>query len=100
MNIAEHIQNNAVAYILAAILGGFGALAYGGFMAYMDNRHIGRVDWINEQITDTEEEIVRLELYNQFGSEGNKPARIQVIGQLKNKKARLEREKAQVQEEL
>lgn len=89
----EHVKNNAVAYAVTSVMGLFGFLLYFGFMAYMDLRHIKRVDWINEQITEVEDEIERLELYNEFGSEGNRPARVQIIKQYENKKQRLEREK-------
>lgn len=88
MQIHEHFTSHALEYLLA----GFFALAGIGALAYMDLRHITRVDWIQSEISEQEQEIQRLELYNQFGTEGNKPARIQIIRELENKKSELERD--------
>ena len=86
MKIPDHLLNHAIEYIFAGamVLIGLGALSY------MDNRHLGRAESIEDQIWEVDQEITRLELYNEFGSESNIPARNQIIKQLENEKSRLE----------
>ena len=88
MSFKQHISDKAVEYLGGAVL----ALAGLGALAYMDLRHITRVDWVQEQISDQELFIQQQSLYNKFGSQELTPARDQLILNATNRKSALERE--------
>lgn len=93
MKIPQHLTNHGMEYLVVGVLG----LAIIGGLAYMDLRHITRADWVRSEIRAEDADINRLKLYNQFGTEGNKPAREQVILQIQAHKAELERELEELQ---
>lgn len=88
MKLPQHVIDNSLEYILGVI----GLLAWWGALGWLDARHIQRVDWINSEITDEQREIRRLELYNEFGSEGNRPAREAIINERKDRVDELQRQ--------
>lgn len=90
-------------YATIWLIGVMGALALGGAMAYLDLRHVQRIEFNKSQhvrselrlldkIDEADSQIERLELYNRLGSQANQPARNQIIIQQQNRKGKWERE--------
>ena len=86
MKMPAAIADNLVAYVFTVVMG-FCVL---GITAWLDARHIGRVEMIQMQAWELDQDINRLELYNKFGgNEKTRPARDQIIMQLESDKAKL-----------
>jgi hypothetical protein len=97
--VTEHFTEHLFAWMTTAILG----LASLGALAYMDTRHIQRAEHkaqmlqqkvvrVEDQIDEIDLDINEKDFYNQFGSAGNKDARLRIIAEQKTRKTKKIRE--------
>lgn len=96
-------------YIAIWILGVVGTAVWFGGMAYLDTRHVQRSEFMQfiyvtqetrllDKIEDADATITRNQLFNQLGSQTNKPARDQVILQTEDRKGKWERDLTSLQQ--
>lgn len=90
-------------HVTTWMLGVLGTLALSGALAYMDLRHVQRIEHkeavhmgletrLLDKIDRADGDILRLKLYNNLGSTTNAPAREQIILETEKNKRRFERE--------
>jgi hypothetical protein len=96
-------------YVALWILGVVGTAVWFGGMAYLDTRHVQRNEFMQfiyvssevrllDKIEDADATITRNQLFNQLGSQTNRPARDQVILQTEARKDKWKRDLTSLQQ--
>jgi hypothetical protein len=96
-------------YVVLWVLGIVGTAVWFGGMAYVDTRHVQRSEFMGfmyrtsevrllDKIEEADATITRNQLFNQLGSQTNRPARDQVILQTEDRKGKWERELTSLQQ--